>query len=84
MLHPLPDGVSDPVACLHEPVSIACHGLLRAPPPDGDPVLVVGAGIIGLASVAAIKGSSPGARSPCWPGTPTRPKRPPPAGPTMW
>jgi threonine dehydrogenase-like Zn-dependent dehydrogenase len=51
--------VADRGATLHEPVSIACHGLLRAPPRDGDPVLVVGAGIIGLASLAAIKGLFP-------------------------
>jgi threonine dehydrogenase-like Zn-dependent dehydrogenase len=59
MLHPLPDSVPDSLACLHEPVSIASHGLLRSPPTDGDPVLVVGAGIIGLASVAALKGLFP-------------------------
>ncbi len=59
MLHPIPEAVTDDIACLHEPVSIACHGLLRAPPTDGDPVLVVGAGIIGLASVAALKGLFP-------------------------
>jgi threonine dehydrogenase-like Zn-dependent dehydrogenase len=60
MLHPLPDSVPDSSACLHEPVSIASHGLLRAPPTDGVPVLVVGAGIIGLASLAALKGLYPG------------------------
>ena len=59
MLHPIPDAVPDRAGCLHEPVSIACHGVLRAPPVDGDPVLVVGAGIIGLASVAAIKALFP-------------------------
>src|SRR5262249_39977417 len=59
MLHVLPDAVSDRGASLHEPVSIACHGILRAPPHDGDPVLVVGAGIIGLASLAAMKGLFP-------------------------
>jgi threonine dehydrogenase-like Zn-dependent dehydrogenase len=59
MLHVLPDAVPDRAACLHEPVSIACHGLLRAAPIDGDPVLVVGAGIIGLAAVAALKGLYP-------------------------
>ena len=37
MLHPIPDEASDRAACLHEPVSIACHGVLRAPPGDGDP-----------------------------------------------
>ncbi len=59
MLHPIPDAVPDRGASLHEPVSIACHGLLRAPPRDGDPVLVVGGGIIGLATVAALKGLFP-------------------------
>jgi threonine dehydrogenase-like Zn-dependent dehydrogenase len=60
MLHPLPESVSDRAASLHEPVSIACHGLLRSPPGVGDPVLVVGAGIIGLAAVAAVRGLFPG------------------------
>ena len=60
MLHPLPDAVTDRGASLCEPVSIASHGLLRAAPHDGDPVLVVGAGIIGLASLAALKGLFPG------------------------
>jgi threonine dehydrogenase-like Zn-dependent dehydrogenase len=59
MLHPLPDTVPDRGASLFEPVSIACHGLLRAMPDDGDPVLVVGAGVIGLAVVAALKGLFP-------------------------
>jgi threonine dehydrogenase-like Zn-dependent dehydrogenase len=59
MLHPIPDAVSERGASLYEPVSIACHGILRAPPRDGDPVLVVGAGIIGLASLAAVKGLFP-------------------------
>jgi threonine dehydrogenase-like Zn-dependent dehydrogenase len=60
MLHPIPDAIPDRAASLHEPLSIACHGILRAPPPDGAPVLVVGAGIIGLAAVAAVKGLFPG------------------------
>jgi L-iditol 2-dehydrogenase len=59
MLHPIPDSVPDAAVSLHEPVSIACHGLLRAPPRQGDPVLVVGAGIIGLATTAALKGLFP-------------------------
>ena len=60
MLHPLPDAITDRGASLYEPVSIACHGLLRAAPNDGEPVLVVGAGIIGLATLAALKGLYPG------------------------
>jgi L-iditol 2-dehydrogenase len=59
MLHPIPDAVPDRGSSLHEPVSIACHGILRAPPPIGEPVLVVGAGIIGLATVASLKGLFP-------------------------
>jgi L-iditol 2-dehydrogenase len=60
MLHPLPDAVADRGASLHEPISIASHGLLRASPQDGEPVLIVGAGIIGLAALAAVKGLFPG------------------------
>lgn len=52
-LHPLPAGVALDAASLHEPLSIAVHGLLRQPPAPGEPILVVGAGIIGLAAVAA-------------------------------
>ena len=59
MIHPLPDAVPDRAGSLYEPVSIACHGLLRAAPADGDPVLIVGAGIIGLAALAAVKGLFP-------------------------
>ncbi len=59
MLHPLPDGVEDRGASLYEPVSIACHGLLRARPEDGQPVLIVGAGIIGLSALAALRGLFP-------------------------
>jgi len=59
MLFPLPDGVSDHAATLHEPVSIAVHGLLRAPVRDGEPVLVIGAAIIGLATVAAVRALFP-------------------------
>ena len=59
MLHPMPDAIADRGASLYEPVSIACHGLLRAMPVDGEPVLIVGAGIIGLASLAALRGLFP-------------------------
>jgi L-iditol 2-dehydrogenase len=59
MLHPIPDAVPDSIASLHEPVSIGVHGLLRKPPRDGDPVLVVGAGIIGLAAAAAVRALFP-------------------------
>jgi L-iditol 2-dehydrogenase len=59
MLHPLPDGVSDLAITLHEPLSIAIHGLLRSPPPDGAAVLVAGAAIIGLGFVAGLRALFP-------------------------
>ena len=59
MLHVVPDAVPDAIASLHEPVSVAVHGLLRKPPRDGEPVLVVGSGIIGLAAVAAVRALFP-------------------------
>ena len=59
MLHVLPDVVPDRGATLYEPLSIACHGLVRVPPVDDEPVLVVGAGVIGLATLAALKGLFP-------------------------
>ncbi|HXZ61472.1 MAG TPA: zinc-binding dehydrogenase, partial [Acidimicrobiales bacterium] len=57
--HPLPDAIADRGASLYEHVSIACHGLMRAMPEDGVPVLIVGAGIIGLATLAALRGLFP-------------------------
>jgi threonine dehydrogenase-like Zn-dependent dehydrogenase len=62
MLHPLPSGLAVDAACLHEPLSIAVHGIVRKPPASGDPVLVVGAGIIGLCAIAALRALHP--RSP--------------------
>ena len=59
MLHPLPDAVPDVLATLHEPVSIAVHGLFRRPPESGAPVLVAGAGIIGLCTIAALRAFFP-------------------------
>src|SRR5436309_83446 len=59
MLHAVPERVDDRGASLHEPVSICVHGLLRSPPPDGAPVLVVGSGIIGLAAIAATRALFP-------------------------
>lgn len=54
-LHPLPDGVDERGGVLTEPLSIAVHAVLRRPPVDGAPVLVVGAGMIGLTAVAALR-----------------------------
>ena len=54
-LHALPAGVTMHTAVLTEPLSVSVHGLLRRPPVDGEPVLIVGAGIIGLTALAALR-----------------------------
>jgi threonine dehydrogenase-like Zn-dependent dehydrogenase len=59
MLFPIPDAVPDRAASLHEPLSIAIHGLLRRPPAAGVPVCVVGCGIIGLAVIAGLRALFP-------------------------
>lgn len=57
-LHVIPDAVPTLGETLHEPLSIAVHGLLSHPPTAG-PVLVVGAGVIGLLAVAAMRALFP-------------------------
>jgi L-iditol 2-dehydrogenase len=59
MLHPIPDEVPEKVASLHEPLSIAMHGLSRRPPESGAPILIVGGGIIGLAALLAVRAYFP-------------------------
>src|SRR5215207_3790322 len=59
-LHVVPDGVSDEAAVLTEPFSVAVHAVLRRLPPEGAPVLVIGAGMIGLTMVAAVGQLAPG------------------------
>ena len=59
MLHPIPDGVPEKAASLHEPVSIAMHGLAGHPPEGGAPVLIIGGGIIGLAALLAVRAYFP-------------------------
>jgi len=59
MLHAIPDGVPERVAGLHEPMSIALHGLAHRPPEEGAPVLIVGGGIIGLTALLALRAYFP-------------------------
>jgi len=54
MLHPIPTGLRVESAVLHEPISIALHGLGHQMPKDGEPVLVVGAGVVGLCALVAL------------------------------
>lgn len=45
----LPDGLTDDVGALVEPLAVAHHALDRTPREPGEPVLVLGAGPVGLA-----------------------------------
>ncbi len=54
-LHLIPDGMSDTVAVLAEPLACVLHGALRVSIRDEDTVLVIGCGSIGLLTVAALR-----------------------------
>jgi L-iditol 2-dehydrogenase len=60
ILYRLPDGLSFEHAALVEPFAIALHAIRRAPPTLNDSVVVVGAGMIGLALVHALSQSGCG------------------------
>lgn len=54
-LHPVPDDLPDERAVLVEPLACAVHTAFRLAPEDGDDVLVVGAGAVGLLTVLALR-----------------------------
>jgi threonine dehydrogenase-like Zn-dependent dehydrogenase len=54
-LHRVPDAVSDEAAVAIEPLACAVHAALGAAPAPGDTTLVVGAGSVGLFTVAALR-----------------------------
>ena len=54
LLYRLPEGLAFEHAALAEPFAIALHAIRRAPPTLNDTVVVVGAGMIGLALVQAL------------------------------
>ncbi|WP_324716888.1 alcohol dehydrogenase catalytic domain-containing protein [Carboxydochorda subterranea] len=60
-LIPVPDSLSDEAALMAEPFAVALHPVLRFPARSGETVLVIGAGTVGLAVVAALRATgSPG------------------------
>ncbi|MBI4261766.1 MAG: alcohol dehydrogenase catalytic domain-containing protein [Actinobacteria bacterium] len=61
-LHPIPDGMPEPVGVLIEPLSCAIHAALRAGVGDGASVLVVGAGTVGLLVLLALRELTPAGR----------------------
>lgn len=55
----VPDGVSDQAALLTEPFACCVHAVRNAMPEHGTPCLVIGAGTMGLLTVAALSATVP-------------------------
>ncbi len=58
-LHDVPDELSDESAVMIEPVAGAVHAALRARITEGETVAVIGAGTMGLGTVAALRHLTP-------------------------
>ena len=58
-LHPVPDDWTDEAAVMVEPTACAVHGALAAGVAEGDVVVVLGAGALGLLTIAALKRFAP-------------------------
>ena len=54
-LIPVPENVADETALLAEPFAVALHAVLRNQPRDDQTVLILGAGVIGLCALAALR-----------------------------
>ncbi len=64
-LHRVPDSLPDEAAVAVEPLACAVHAALKAAPGSDDTALVIGAGSVGLFTVAAIKRLVPPKRIIC-------------------
>jgi len=62
-LHPVPEDMSDEAAVLVEPVACAVHAALAPQMPQGCLVAIVGAGTIGLSTLAALRRYRPEAET---------------------
>ena len=59
MLIPVPDDVTDEVAVLADPFSVALHAVTRTPPPPGGRAVVYGAGALGTCTTAILAALHP-------------------------
>ena len=53
-LHPVPDDLADEAAVMVEPTACAVHGALAARGPEAATAVVIGAGTLGLCTIAAL------------------------------
>ncbi|MEM9561422.1 MAG: zinc-binding dehydrogenase [Actinomycetota bacterium] len=60
-LHPVPDELSDEAAVMVEPAAGGVHAALKAKIVDGDTVAILGAGTMGLTTLAAVRWFHPNA-----------------------
>ena len=60
-LHPVPDALSDEAAVMIEPAAVGVHAALKARVSEGQTVAILGAGTMGLMSLAAVKHFCPSA-----------------------
>jgi threonine dehydrogenase-like Zn-dependent dehydrogenase len=58
-LHVVPADMSDEAAVMVEPTACAVHGALTAGVADGDTVVVIGSGTLGLLTIAALRHLTP-------------------------
>jgi len=61
-VHAVPDALTDEAAVLIEPFACSVHAVRANMPEPGERVLVIGAGSIGLLTIAALHALAPGAR----------------------
>ncbi len=60
-LHAVPDELSDEAAVMIEPAAVGVHAAIKARVSEGDTVAILGAGTMGLMTLAAIRQFSPAA-----------------------
>jgi threonine dehydrogenase-like Zn-dependent dehydrogenase len=61
-IYRIPDDLPLDAATLVEPMAVGVHAVLRRLPHEGDHVLVLGCGIIGLLTLQAVRAVAPGCR----------------------
>jgi L-iditol 2-dehydrogenase len=61
-LIPIPDSLSDEAAVVAEPFGIALNAVLRDPPSDDETILILGSGVMGLVTLAALRATGSRAR----------------------
>jgi threonine dehydrogenase-like Zn-dependent dehydrogenase len=54
-LHEVPEGLSDEAAVMVEPTACAVHAACSTAPPSGSSIVVIGAGTLGLCTIAALR-----------------------------